>query len=417
MPKHSFSKILTLVLFALCVILSLVLLAIWTSSINERDKAEKLKAELEKVVSEGGESALLKSAGINVNGIFHADDGVILFEGDGNEWKYSADEMQNISVFRKAAPSVVEIVSDDTLVGAISGCGIIISSEGHVITNGHVIGSGSTFTANLYDGSQEEADLIGVDTVTDIAVIKLKGEGKPYAPLSFDTSPLTVGQKVLAIGSPYGYSWSQSVGTVSSLGRIVTGQTGLPLANMIQTDVQLNPGNSGGPLLSAHGMVVGVNTAIISTSGQSQGMSFALSSETVLSVASDLVSKGRVDRGWLDILSVENNSQISEYLKLGVSDGVIVSQVVPGGKADKGGLRGGSERVQYGSSVIYLGGDVITGIGDEKVKGYNDYFRILLSTKAGEKKDITVYRGGAYVTLKGVELALQTEENAGWIIR
>jgi S1-C subfamily serine protease len=186
---------------------------------------------------------------------------------------------------------------------------------------------------------------------------------------------------------------------------------------MIQTDALINPGNSGGPLLNGNGEMVGLISSIYSTSGSAQGISFALPAETVKDVVSEIIDKGTVQRGWLDILSIELNAQIVAHSKLNVSEGILVSQVVPAGRADRGGLKGGSEKAQYGQSVIYLGGDIIVGINDKAIKDYTDYFSVLFSTKAGDKVDITVNRKGQNIVLEDVELVEQTEENTKWILR
>ncbi len=415
--KTSFSKVIIIGIVIVASVLILIGLIFWTRAISDRSRLEVLREELDKVVKEDGQMALLSTLGIEVENIFYGEDGLILFEEGNEKWKYSADELQNITVYKKVSPSVVSILSSSGLNDVSTGSGVIISSDGYVITNGHVIGSGSSIVVSLFDGSTVDAVTVGVDSITDIAILKLES-GRKYIPLEFALDDLpVVGQKVIAIGSPYGYSWSESVGVISGLGRMVTSSTGIPLANLIQTDAAINPGNSGGPLLDSKGRMLGLNTAIYSTSGTNQGISFAIPIDTVMAVATDLIRSGSVNRGWLDLLSVELNPLIADYLSLPFSEGVLVSQVVPGGSADRGGLRGGSEKVQYGSSVIYLGGDIIVKIGDKDIKGYNDYFTALLSTKAGDKVDITVYRGGSYVTLKNLELVSQNAENTGWIIK
>ncbi len=407
------------ILLGVLAILVLVILFSWTGSISERSRMKELRKELDKVTREGGEAALLSLAGVKLSNIFYGDEGAILFIDSSDSWKYSADEMQNMTVYENAKKSVVEIISLSGLYDRSSGCGVIISSDGYCITNRHVIGSGDSFTCLLSDGSAVSATLVGFDAMTDIAVIKLEKREEKYIPLSFALDDeLRVGQKVIAIGSPFGWSWSQSIGNVSGLGRLVTSSSGIPLANMIQTDAAVNPGNSGGPLLDGHGRMVGLNTAIYSTTGSAQGISFAIPIDTVMTVATDLIRKGKVNRGWLDILSVEMNTILADYMKLPSSTkGILISQVVPAGEADRGGLRGGSNRVQYGNSEIYLGGDIITKIAGKKIENINDYYTALLTTKAGDKCDIEVLRNGQTVRLKNVVLVDQTEENTRWVIR
>lgn len=416
MNRKNISRIVLVCALLIAIVTILSLLLFWTSKLNEEKKIDELRRELSKVASKGGEEALLSLAGVPLKGIFYTEDGVVLFEDDSS-WSYSLEEKENMRAFDKAKASVIEIVQDKSLSSSISGCGVIISSEGYAVTNGHVVGSGKDISVNLYDGTSVNATLIGVDSLTDIAVIKLEKIDRKYVPLEMYSGQLNIGQKAIAIGSPYGYSWSMSVGVVSGLSRLVYTSSMLPLTNMIQTDAAINPGNSGGPLLNSRGEMIGLNTAIYSTSGENQGLSFALPLETVLDVATSLIKSGSVNRGWLDVLAVELNSQIAEYLKLDFDQGVLISQVVPSGGADRAGLKGGSEKVQYGQSIIYLGGDIITEIDGKSITGYSDYIAVLGSHKSEDKVDIKVYRNGNTLLIKDVFLTMRSEENSRWIIR
>lgn len=416
MNRKNISRIVLVCALLIAIVTILSLLLFWTSKLNEEKKIDELRRELSKVASKGGEEALLSLAGVPLKGIFYTEGGVVLFEGDSS-WSYSLEEKENMRAFDKAKASVIEIVQDKSLSSSISGCGVIISSEGYAVTNGHVVGSGKDISVNLYDGTSVNATLIGVDSLTDIAVIKLEKIDRKYVPLEMYSGQLNIGQKAIAIGSPYGYSWSMSVGVVSGLSRLVYTSSMLPLTNMIQTDAAINPGNSGGPLLNSRGEMIGLNTAIYSTSGENQGLSFALPLETVLDVATSLIKSGSVNRGWLDVLAVELNSQIAEYLKLDFDQGVLISQVVPSGGADRAGLKGGSEKVQYGQSIIYLGGDIITEIDGKSITGYSDYIAVLGSHKSEDKVDIKVYRNGNTLLIKDVVLTMRSEENSRWIIR
>ena len=416
MNRKNISRIVLVCALLIAIVTILSLLLFWTSKLNEEKKIDELRRELSKVASKGGEEALLSLAGVPLKGIFYTEDGVVLFEDDSS-WSYSLEEKENMRAFDKAKASVIEIVQDKSLSSSISGCGVLISSEGYAVTNGHVVGSGKDISVNLYDGTSVNATLIGVDSLTDIAVIKLEKIDRKYVPLEMYSGQLNIGQKAIAIGSPYGYSWSMSVGVVSGLSRLVYTSSMLPLTNMIQTDAAINPGNSGGPLLNSRGEMIGLNTAIYSTSGENQGLSFALPLETVLDVATSLIKSGSVNRGWLDVLAVELNSQIAEYLKLDFDQGVLISQVVPSGGADRAGLKGGSEKVQYGQSIIYLGGDIITEIDGRSITGYSDYIAVLGSHKSEDKVDIKVYRNGNTLLIKDVVLTMRSEENSRWIIR
>ena len=413
--KAPLSRIIVAAMLAVVAIALFTLLAFWTLSIARDRQDEAFSTRLGEVAAQGGERAVLSLAGYDVDNIFHGDEGLILFEEGSRHWLYSADEMQNIKVFERCAASVVEIYVSSELSAAM-GCGVVITSDGYIVTNTHVVSQGGDLTVRFMDGDQRDARLVGSDPITDIAVIKVDGEG--LAPLSFmSAEELVVGQKVIAIGSPYGYSWSQSVGTVAALDRTVTSGDGVSLSGLIQTDALINPGNSGGPLLDAKGRMVGLVTAIYSTSGSAQGISFAIPVDTVVDIASRIIRDGSVSRGTLDILSVELNPMIVDYARLPVDEGILVSQVVPAGQADKAGLRGGTRRTAYGSSVIYIGGDIITALDGVPISGYSDYYAFMADTSSTDKVDVTVVRDGQTMTIRNVPLVEQTVENMRWLIR
>ena len=270
--KPPLSKIIAAVSAVIVFLFVFILLIIWTLRIYEDRRREDLQGEIDKVTAEGGEAALLALGGYEIDNIFYSDDGLILFEEGDKDWLYSADELQNISVYRQCAPSVVEIYTENNLSGA-TGCGVIISSDGYIVTNTHVVNAGGSLSVKFHDGSVEDASVVGTDPVTDIAVIRVDDSTRMLMPLAFRSADeLVVGQKVIVIGSPYGYSWSQSVGTISALERTVTSSQGVSLSMLIQTDAQINPGNSGGPLLDGKGNMIGLITAIYSTSGSAQGV-------------------------------------------------------------------------------------------------------------------------------------------------
>ena len=188
------------------------------------------------------------------------------------------------------------------------------------------------------------------------------------------------------------------------------------MLGMVQTSAPINPGNSGGPLLNTKGQVIGINTSIYSTSGTSQGMNFAVASNTAAASVNDIVNYGRVSRGWLDIVPVQLSQSIVDYAGLKVSKGLLVSQIVPGGLADQAGLKAGTQQVRYGNSVIYLGGDIITEINGISISDYNDLFSALSNTKPGDSVQVMVYRSGNTVRLN-ITLVERTEENLSWINR
>ena len=254
----------------------------------------------------------------------------------------------------------------------------------------------STLEVGLYSGEVYTASLIGLDSVEDLAVIKIEvPKGVSLEPVKLgDSSALKIGQKVIAIGNPFGYDRTMTTGIVSGLNRPVKSAEGKIIMNAIQTDATINPGNSGGPLLNGRGEVVGINTSIYSTTGSSQGLGFAIPIATALTVASDLIKSGKVSRGWLDVAAVQLSPQLVEYARLSVDEGVLVSQVASGGFAERAGIQGGKQAVQYGSSLLYLGGDVITRIGETKIKDLNDLYLALLPTRSGQKVEVEVNRKG-----------------------
>ncbi len=392
------------------------LLAIWTRALNKAEESELLHDVLKNVIEERGEKGLLEMAGVPVDDIHYSYEDLPLFSGDRPSWELTVEERRAAAIYENCKESVVQIVSAAELSDTGQGAGVIISPDGYIVTNRHVTGSGTDFIVRLYDGSVREARLVGSDVLSDISVLKAEAEGLKAIEIG-SSSSLVPGCTVYAIGHPYGYTWSMARGIVSGLDRMVSTDTGAVIPSMIQTDALINPGNSGGPLLASDGTMAGLVSSIYSRSGGAEGVSFALPSEVVMDAAEQIIETGSVHRGWLDILSVELNPQIAEYSGLSISDGILVSQVVPGGEADRGGLKGGSEAVQYGQSVIYLGGDVITAINDIPVASYSDYFAALFHTRAGESVDITVMRNGRSIVLSGVRLVEQTEDNSRWLVR
>ena len=416
--KHPLKNAIIIILTAFIAILILILLGFWTGYISRSQERDNLRRAMEAVIETEGEKKLFEMAGISVDDIYYSDEGLELYQtGNSGAWKYTAEEARKIAVYSTSKDKVVQILGSAELSDSGQGSGVIVSQDGYIVTNKHVIGSGSSFTVNFYDGSTATADLVGYDELTDIAIIKINGKKNlPFIEFG-SSSDLVVGQTVMAIGNPYGYTWSLTSGNVSGLERMVSTSSGNVIPNMIQTDALINPGNSGGPLLNGSGEMVGLISSIYSTSGSAQGISFALPAETVKDVVSEIIENGTIHRGWLDILSIELNAQIVAHSKLNVDHGILVSQVVPAGRADRGGLKGGSDKAQYGQSVIYLGGDIIIKINDKEIRDYTDYFSALFSTKAGDKVDVTVNRKGTIVVLEDVELVEQTEENTRWILR
>ncbi|MBQ3316890.1 MAG: trypsin-like peptidase domain-containing protein [Spirochaetales bacterium] len=424
--KNRFVLVLIIAGSLVIAVLAGIVLVRWTNAISSKQRVQELRTALKSVLDTYGEKGLLEMAGVPVDNIYYGESGVSLFLGDQAAWTYSNDELQNISIFEASNRAVVHIetqVTDDSsyfdaVPESDTGSGFFISADGLIVTNYHVIKDASIITVSLYDGSVYEAQLIGSDDENDIAVIKISPTSDAkISILSFgDSDSLLVGQKVIAIGNPFGYDRTMVTGIISGLSRPIRDEAGRVMLGMVQTSAPINPGNSGGPLLNIKGQVIGINTSIYSTSGTSQGMNFAVASNTAAASVNDIVNFGRVSRGWLDIVPVQLSQSIVDYAGLKVSKGLLVSQIVPGGLADQAGLKAGTQQVRYGNSVIYLGGDIITEINGISISDYNDLFSALSNTKPGDSVQVMVYRNGNTVRLN-ITLVERTEENLSWINR
>lgn len=415
------------VVVAIAIILASMVLWKWTHAIQSDQDRKNLQKVLRTIVKDQGESALLSLSGIPVSDIFYGDEGLTLFEEGSQPWRYSASEMQNISVYDKVNRSVVHITTTmdvavnsfmDVLPAQGTGSGIVLSLDGYILTNAHVVEKAKSLKVTLYNEQSYEAKLIGLDSEDDLAVIQITvDKDTTLYPIDLGTSDdLKIGQKVIAIGNPFGYDRTMTVGVVSGLNRPVRTSEGKIIMNAIQTDASINPGNSGGPLLNSRSEVIGINSSIYSTNGNSQGINFAIPIDTAIAIIPDLIKLGRVSRGWLDIATVQLTPQLVSYGKLSVDKGVLVSQVVTGGLSEKAGLKGGTQMVQYGSSVIYLGGDIITAIGTTAIKDLNDLYLALLHTRSGDKVKVTVNRKGETKTIE-VQLIERTAQHVSALVR
>ncbi len=394
-----------------------IILLVWTQEIDRENRREDLRIALESVIDDGGERALLEMAGIPVSDIHYSYEDIPLFQGDKGAWTLSEEERRAIALYSNASESVVKVLSSSSRSNVEDGAGVILSTDGYIVTNNHVISSGDSFTVRFFDGSESSAELVGRDPGSDLAVIKVDADNlQPIAIGSMHS--ISVGENVFALGHPYGYDWSLSKGVISGLGRRISGRDGSTvIPSMIQTDAFINPGNSGGPLMTADGRMVGIISSIYSESGSGEGIAFAIPAETVMDVSTSLIEKGTVERGWLDLLSIELNPVIAEYAGLPIDKGILISETVPGGKSAAAGLSGGSTATQYGQSIIYIGGDVITALNGNRIESYDDYFAFFFNTHPGDRIDVTVMRNGEEVTIQGVELIKQDEGNIRWIAR
>ena len=270
------------------------------------------------------------------------------------------------------------------------GTGFIIDKEGHILTNYHVVAEARQVEVTLSNRKKYRATIVGTDRPHDLAIIQIKAQGLTPVTLG-DSRNLRVGQKVYAIGNPFGLSGTMTRGIVSSI-RPVQEPDGMRIDEAIQTDAAINPGNSGGPLLNWHGEVIGINTMIASSVGQSAGIGFAIPINTAKAVLNDLVTLGRVRRPALGVKTVPIDPELAEQMGLSTDYGLLISQAIPGGAAERAGLRGGTERAYLGNMAIMLGGDVIVAIDGEKIDTQQDLAQIMNNHRAGDTVRITIYR-------------------------
>lgn len=323
---------------------------------------------------------------------------------------YSEDERENINVYETLNEAVVNITTEIVGINWFlepvpqeggSGSGSIIDTRGYVLTNYHVIENAYRITINLADGTQYEGKVVGTDPENDLAVLQFTPDRDtqlqtiPYG----DSSNLRVGQKVLAIGNPFALERTLTVGIVSGLGRPIQMSRNNIIRDMIQTDASINPGNSGGPLLDSAGRMIGVNTMIYSPSGGSVGIGFAVPINTAKRVVSELLQYGKVRRGWIDATFVQLFPALVNYAKLPLESGLLISRLRSGSSAEQAGLRQGSEAVRYGSSIIYLGGDILTRVDGLEINSIADLYSALEDNKPGEKILIEVNRAGKTIQM------------------
>jgi S1-C subfamily serine protease len=320
-----------------------------------------------------------------------------------------ADEQNNIDVYERVNKSVVYITTItmeysyffEAMPQEGTGSGIIIDTEGHVLTNYHVIKGADQLRITLSDGTELEGKVTGTDPENDLAVVKFDPKGRVVVPVTFGSSTnLKVGQKVLAIGNPFGLDRTLTTGIISALNRALeNSEENTVIRSTIQTDAAINPGNSGGPLLNSRGELIGINSAIYSPSGASAGVGFAIPVNTAQRVVQELLQFGVVRRGWLDITPIQLFPALVSYFKLPVKSGVLVSEA--GTAARQAGLRGGDQAsaVRYGRTIIYGGGDIIVEVGGQKVASYSDLLGALEQTKPGEVVTVKVMRSGQEKTL------------------
>jgi S1-C subfamily serine protease len=314
-------------------------------------------------------------------------------------------ELENVRIYKQAAPAVASVTTRtmeyDFFFNPVpvegAGSGFLIDNAGHILTNFHVV-QGAQAIEVVFGGEDQtryKAKMIGADSRNDIALIQIDTTGHKLTPLTLgDSKNLMVGQRVLAIGNPFGFQGTLTTGVVSSLGRTVQTGDNTFIDEAIQTDASINRGNSGGPLLNSHGDVIGVNSAIVSPSETSAGIGFAIPVNTARRVAEDLISNGRVRRATLGAEGTPLWPGLASALNLPVQQGILIEQVTPGGAAAAAGIHGGTRTVIAGMRQLRIGGDVIVAINGKTVSDQTDLNLLLNRQQPGDSATLTIYRDG-----------------------
>jgi len=325
-----------------------------------------------------------------------------------------AEYMVLTNVYERVAPSVVNIEVTLTtphpgLGDQSSGSGFVYDTDGHIITNAHVVQDASEVRVTFNDGYVADATVVGVDTYSDLAVIQVSTDAARLHPVTMGDSALVrVGERAIAIGNPFGLASSMTVGIVSGLGRQLPSARLLDLTNLsqfqnpsiIQVDTDINPGNSGGPLLNSHGEVIGINTAISTETGVFQGVGFAVPTRTLQRVVPEIIANGRVEYAWLGISSLSADqgfglAALAEPLELPVTAGVLIDTISPDSPAAKAGLQGGTRPVMIRGLPVCAGGDIIVAVDGEYVATMDELLAYLVANgRPGDTVDLLVVRAG-----------------------
>jgi 2-alkenal reductase len=321
----------------------------------------------------------------------------------------AADEVDALleNIYQRANPAVVniDVAGGADLTEFGSGSGFVIDTDGHIVTNNHVVEGADEIDVTFADGSVAVAKLIGRDTYSDLAVIKVELDASQLAPLTLaDSDQIKVGQRVIAIGNPFGLVGTMTVGIISGKGRTLpadspTGGTSFSNPDILQTDAAINPGNSGGPLLNSKGDVIGVNAAIRTdgTNRANSGVGFAIPSNTVKRVAAQILKEGKVSYPYLGV-SVDSNhfttGELAAALKLPVKQGVLIASVVNGGPAERAGLKGGDRQVTVRGIPVRAGGDILIAIDGDPINSFDEMIAYLAAKKlVGQTVTVTIMRG------------------------
>jgi S1-C subfamily serine protease len=322
---------------------------------------------------------------------------------------YDTEEQQNIAVYKKALPSVVNITSTavafDFFYGPVpqqgQGSGFILDKQGHILTNNHVIDNAQRVEVTLFDKHKYKATVVGVDKAHDLALLLIDNAPNLQPATLSESTNLTVGQRVYAIGNPFGLSGTMTRGIISAI-RSIHGPNNNPIEDAIQTDAAVNPGNSGGPLLNSRGEVIGITTLIANNGAdQSSGIGFAIPVNTAKAVIADFAKYGRVRRPSLDIATLAIGPDIAEQIGLAADYGLLIERVLPGGAAEKAGLHGGTQRAGYlGNTPVMTGGDLIVAMDGQEISNAQDLSAAMNSHHAGDIVTLTIFRGRKRMDIK-----------------
>ena len=318
-----------------------------------------------------------------------------------------------IEIFEKSEPGVVRVNiqknQTESERGGV-GSGFVFDKQGHIITNAHVIKDATKTVVTFLDGRSYSAEIIGVDEYTDIGVIKVNADLKLLNPLSLgDSSNLQVGEPITAIGNPFGLSGSMTSGIISQMGRLLPSNSGYSIPDVIQTDAAINPGNSGGPLLNMRGEIVGINTAIQSTTGEFTGVGFAIPSQTVAKIVPTLISDGEYKHPWIGISGTDIDLEMANVMKLDSTLGFLIITVVEDSPASDAGLIGSNKMIEVEGREYAIGGDIIVSVDGIDVRKIDDILIHLQRVKAvGDEMILEVLRDGRTTN---VTIVLQERPN------
>lgn len=325
----------------------------------------------------------------------------------GAQPAFTPQEQTNIAVYKRVVPSVVNVTSSalafDFFYGVVpqqgQGSGFVLTKDGRILTNYHVIANAQKVMVTLSDKHQYPAQIVLQDQSHDVALLRIKAATNLTPVTLSESHDLQVGQNVYAIGNPFGLNGTMTTGIISSI-RSVREPGGPLIEKAIQTDAAINPGNSGGPLLNSRGDVIGMNTLIASNGAeQSSGVGFAIPSDTLKAILSDFSKFGRVRRPSLGIAPLSIGPDLAEQIGLPADSGVLIQRVLPGGAAQRAGLRGGNQQAYLGNTPIYLGGDLIVAIDSQQVTDTQDISDIMDTHHAGDTVMVTFYRGRRKMTV------------------